>query len=643
MKRHLYLALLVALPLLAAEPLVFRPGADAAAAAAYRTRTVYGRLTGPSAVPESGRTYAEPAMGRTGKLNALRTGNCGDGIAFRSFRLRPGQAFTLEVSLFLYPTDQRLGGDFLNCLNSFGKGLLFSGWQNPPRGGRPATSGFNFSAATDQGRKTVLVKQFPAGVWHHLAVVSDTQSLKLYLNGNLAGELAGALQLPAAGAVVEFAKTRQDKKSLSEFKLDYAALHPEALTADAIAARHKAMPVSPAATPEREAQLRQIKLKIPGDRYGLFTVGESIPLLVNAPGADTLIVDGKTQPLPLTTPVYLSFATPGRRTVKVAVAQDGEELVRREFPLVITATKPQPGLFAANDLFRQQPESLAYGVAISRETVLWNHLETNRGEYDFDELDAIVDRNTRAGVETVINCTARPRWVTFPKDFAAYAKLWELLAARYDNVQYLEVGGAEANWHSAHASLDQAEKLYAQQLATAAAAIRKGNPQAKVVAGKFHWQLRIPQAAAFAKAHANDFDILSVRWLPSAPAKDFSSLQRAVAAAGMPVWLTTGSVTEPADNPAAADQAASLEIARLALARAAGVTRYFLSDGPMSYRDPYSLANGTPGARAAALAKLAGKVAPEATFTVDNPTAPTAIATLNPDGSTGTIRLVTEQ
>jgi hypothetical protein len=641
MKRHLCLFLLVALPLLAAEPLVFHPGINASPTAAYRTRTVYGRLTGPSAVPESGRTYAEPAMGRTGRLDALRTGTSGDGIAFRDFRLRPGQPFTLELSLFLYPNEQRRSGDFLNCLNSFGGGFLFSGWQIPHQQG-PTTSGFNFGAATDQGRKTVKVKQFPAGVWHHLAVVSDTQSLRLYLDGNMAGKLPGALKLPAGGAVVEFAKARHDTKTPNEFKLDYAALHPEALTAEAIASRHKARPVSPAATPEREVQLRQIKIELPANRYGLFTVGESIPLKVEAPGADSLSVDGKSYPLPLAEPLQLRFDSPGRRTVTVAVAKGNEERCRREFPLVITLKAPQPGLFAANDLFRQQPESIAYGVRLSRETVLWNRLETKSGEYDFDELDAIVDRNTAAGIETVINCTGRPRWVTFPKDLGAYAKLWELLAARYDNVRYLEVGGAEANWLSAHAKLGEAEKLYAQLLAVASTAIRKINPNIKIVAGKYHWQLRPHQAAAFAKAHAADFDILSLNWEPAAPAKEFAALKRSVATAGKPVWLTTGSATEPADKATEAMQAASLEIARLALARAAGVTTYFLSVGPMSYGDSYSLANGTPGARAADLAKLAAKVAPGATFTVDNAARPTAVAYRNPDGSAGTIRLTTE-
>ncbi len=604
------------------------------------TYSVYGRLRGASALPETGKRYASAALDRSGELNALRLGNCGRELSGLGHRFETGKPFALELWVNVYDVQTYFLGAFLNVIHGYKQGfrLEFNKQKWSPNGWISLTWG------TETGSDQILLKRFEPGQWHQVVISYDAKSIALYVDGELAEQKDAAINFTAKGGELLVANKWNTKAITLDFKLDQLTIYDAALTAEEVKTRYeKGMPTQ-TFTEEQEARLSALKLEIPRDTYGYFQVGQPIPVLIDATSAaDELRVNGEKHALPLQKPVSLSFPAPGMQEINLTLLAQGKVLKQADFPVAIVPFLAPSSKLGANELVSRQPEVSALGMKLNRVVVEWRELEPQKQEYAWGRLDAVMEKNQELGTECILCLTGVPGWVprqngskNVPADLDAFKKIWQLLVNRYDGVRYFEVWDCSNPNTALQGSFEGKLQDYMVLLRTAAEVVREDVPGAKILAGRIDIGDGLANAAYLQKNAADFYDILSAKKYSVDPAKNYGrSLWSAkiVKAAGKPVWNTACGIQQlarttllPPENSGmqmqkswpipAVDEwtAAAWQIQDLALQLADGIGRVMLETGPSEY---YPLDNGTtglPGVKGLALAVFNGLIGQDATL-----------------------------
>jgi hypothetical protein len=604
------------------------------------TYSVYGRLRGESAILEEGVRVAGAALGRNGDLNALRLGTDGVGISNIEPRFQTGQPFALELWVSVYDAQKYFNGLFLYNIHGYKQGfrLEFNKQKWSPKGW------LNLTWGTKTGSDHIQAKTFLPEIWHQIVMSYDTKTMALYVDGELVEEKPAFIDFTAKGGELLVGKKWQKNSKNLDYKLDQLTLYEGALSAADVKAHFaQGTPVA-SATADREAQLTALKLEIPHDSYGYFRTGQQIPVLLDADSAaDELRVNGAKHALPLKSPVALSFAEPGLQGVKLALLAKGRVLKEVEYPMAIVPFEAVSSKLGAAELSSQQPEVCALGLKLSRVVADWAQLEPQKHEYDWKNLDAIMERNQDLGVESILCLTGRPRWLklaansaNLPADMALYQKIWRLLANRYDGVTYFEVW----NCNNPNRGLqgDEPSKFsdYAVMLRAAAEAVREDVPEAKILAGRIDIGDGLGLAAYLQKNAADYYDIFSGKHYSVEPAKSYARSPwsaKVSKASDKPVWNTASGIQQFARTsllppaPGALQRhnswpiptvdewtAATWQIQDLALQLADGIQRVILESGPSQYGPDKNATSGLPGAKGLALAVFNGLIGQDASL-----------------------------
>ncbi len=600
------------------------------------TLTVYGRLRSSCAMPERGKIYAVPAMGRNGDLDALRMGNAGLPLRLSGSLFQTGKPFAVETWVWLYG-GRKPGEEICH----YG-GMLLSGGANFYKNGFRVNTTSRWAPNGWLGlswyNEHIPFSEFSPGKWHQLVVSYDGKAITLYVDGELVGKKDAAIDFSKAGDIAGGELVVGGEAQL-DFKLDQLTVHDDQLSA-AIVKEHylKGIPtqVFPAG---REESLAGLKLQIPHDSYGYFQVGQKIPVSASMDsGANELLVDGVRHPLPF----ELNFVEPGLREIELALADHGKILRRKTYPLAIVPFAVKSSKLGALELVSQRPELTALGVTLSRVVVRWRELEPNKQEYDWARLDSVMARNRELGIETILCLTGVPAWAKLPQDMAAYTKLWRLLVGRYDDVRLFEV------WNSNNPNENVGRETYLPLLRAAAETLRQEVPDAKILAGRIDISDGLANAAWLQKEAAAWHDIFSARKYSSEPVKDVWSAAITKATV-KPIWNTACGIQQSAPGepprktwpiPTVDEETAAIWLIQdLALQLADGVERIILSAGPSDYVPESSAREGLPGKEGLALAVFNGLVGKDAKLgrVTDAPAGVFAVRFENPSGQKGII------
>ena len=600
------------------------------------TWTVYGRLRSSSAMPERGKLYAVPAMGRNGDLDAMRLGDAGLPLRLAGRVFQTGKPFAVEAWVWLY--GGRKPGE---VIRHYG-GTLLSGGANSYNHGFSVNTDSRWSPHGWLGlhwyNDHIPFSEFSPGKWHQLVVSHDGKAIALYVDGELVGKKDAAIDFSNSGDIPG-GELMVGSKAQLDFKIDQLTVYDEQLSA-ATVKEHYLKGIPPQELPAgREERLTGLKLKIPHDSYGYFQVGQKIPVLASSDSeANELLIDGVRHPLPF----ELNFAEPGLREVELALTDHGKILKRITYPLAIVPFAVKSSKLGALELVSQRPELTALGVRLSRVVVSWQELEPKKREYDWARLDSVLARNRELGVETILCLTGVPAWAKLPQDMAAYTKLWRLLANRYDDVRLFEV------WNSNNPNENIGRESYLPLLQAAAETLRQEIPDAKILAGRIDISDGLANAAWLQQEASDWYDIFSARKYSVEPANSVWAAA-ATRATEKPVWNTACGIQQAAQGepprktspiPTVDEETAAIWLVQdLALQFADGVKRVVLDAGPSNYVPADCAREGLPGKEGLALAVFNGLVGKDAKLgrLSDVPPGVVAVRFENPSGLKGLI------
>ncbi|WPJ96700.1 LamG-like jellyroll fold domain-containing protein [Coraliomargarita algicola] len=362
-------------------------------------------------------------------------------------------------------------------------------------------------------------------VWHHLVMVLDGQTLRLYCDGELAGEqkFEGAYsqpEPPRGRTALHPEESREGLKIGAQayrnntlfFDLDELAIYDSPLSADEIRAHYEQG--RPALGPAQQAvrhlafltekSLRdQIEIEIPRDSYGYFEAGSELPVTITLPNEiaeqsahyvhTRLVRAGEETVLDTqlmmesgirATTVLVSF--PEVHDVYqlfVSISDDKDSLVAREvFPLGVTVPvapmeeRPASSPLGGHEIFTRHIEDLAIGGRIERHIP---YLPKAKGTMlpNFDNhLDARVDKALKVGLDMMLTVGPfyDPPHVT-PTEKPQWNHWLRAIVDRYKGrVKYWEILN-EPNAHGMPPS------DYVDVLVTAHDIIRELDPEAKIV------------------------------------------------------------------------------------------------------------------------------------------------------------------
>ncbi len=627
--------------------------------AVVTTFSVYGRLRGGSALPEEGKRYPAAALGRSGELNALRLGSGGQKLGNIGHVFQAGKPFAIELWAYVYDVEHYFSGSVLSVSQSYQHGM-YVGFNKQ----KWALDGWlNLSWGTAEGADSLHLQKFLPEKWHHIVINYDTKSLALYADGEAAGRKDAALNFV------------EDRGELLvgplDLKLDRLTVHTATLSEEEIKAHYTNGVPAQLFTAEREARLTALKLKIPHESYGYFLTDQQIPVLIDATSeADELRVNGEKYVLPRKTPVTLAFAAPGLYEIKLSLDAQGKTLKKAAYPVAVIPFEIQSSKLGACELASRQPEVVALGMRLSRVVVDWAELEPASQEYDWERLDAVMEKNRELGAETVLCLTGRPSWLklaegseNLPADMARFKKIVRLLVNRYAGVKYFELWNATCPGNSMKGAPEQKYQDYRVLLRTAAETVRKEVPDAIMLAGRIDIGDGIETAAWLQKNAAEWHDIFSAQKCSVDPARTYEKSPwsaRVTRATAKPVWNTACGIQQfaratllPSEKPAAGrplqntwpiptvDEwtGAAWQIQDLALQLADGIERVILESGPSEYSPADNPTTGLPGAKGLALAVFNGLVGKGAALSrlPDVPAGVFAVHFANPGGRKGLI------
>jgi hypothetical protein len=635
------------------------------APATVETLSVYGQLRGKSGLQESGETVATPALGRAGQLNALRFGNTDTPLKGIGHRFETGKPFAVETWLSIYDTRKYFNGAILNVLHGYKVGfrLDFAKQKWAPDGW------LNLVWGIKTGSDKIACKPFPPGQWHHLVIGYDGKTISLYVDGEPAGQKEAALTFSSKGGNLFVHNKWYSKATVVDFKLDYLSVYAAPLSAAEVKTHYEQGAPATAYPEEREAQLSQLKLRIPHETFGYFQVGQPIPVVIDpASEADELRVNGTSHALPLKQPVSLTFDKPGMQVIDLVLLAKGTLLKQATYPVAIVPYEMSSAKLGARELSTRQAECTALGMRLNRVVVDWAELEPNKQEYNWRRLDAVMDRNAELGTTAILCLTGLPRWVplkdgskNLPADLGLYRKIWQLLVNRYDDIRFVEVWNTDSPHYSFKGSVPDKLLDYTVLLKTAAEVVREDAPDAKILAGRIDLGDGLNIAAHLQKQAAEYYDIFSAKKHSVDPAASYAKSPWSAKirkATSKPVWNTACGISQFARNtllPAAPGErkfkknwpvptvdewtGASWQIQDLALQLADGIERVILETGPSEYGAYDSPSTGLPGPKGQALATFNGLIGQDATLARLPQTVPGvfAIRFENPAGPKGLI------
>jgi hypothetical protein len=611
------------------------------APATVETVSAYGRLRGTSGLLESDETVASAALGRTGQLNALRFGSAEKPLKGIGHHFENGKSFAVETWVSIYDADKYFNGAILNVIHGYKQGfrLEFTKQKWAPNGWLNLTWGIK------TGSDKIACKPFPLGQWHQVVIGYDGKTISLYVDGELAGQKVAALNFSAKGGRLFVHNKWYSKAKVVDFKLGYLSIYEAPLSASEVKAHYTQGAPATSYTEEREAQLTNLKLRIPHDTYGYFQVGTPIPVLIDpASEANELRVNGKSHALPLKQPVALTFGEPGMQVIDLALLAKGTILKQASYPVAIVPYAMISAKLGARELGTRQAECTALGMRLNRVVVDWAELESKKQEYNWRRLDAVMDQNEALGTTAILCLTGLPRWVplqegskNLPADLGLYRKIWQLLVNRYDDINFVEVWNSDSPHHKLKGSLPDKLRDYIVLLKTAAEVVREDAPDAKILAGRIDLGDGLNIAASLQKQASEYYDIFSAQHYSADPATRYGKSPwsaRIRKATSKPVWNTACGVRQFARHtllPAAPGKpkikktwpvptvdewtGANWQIQDLALQLADGIERVILETGPSEYDAYDSPSTGLPGPKGQALAVFNGLIGKDATLT----------------------------
>ncbi len=395
-----------------------------AAPVCVRTVNCYGRSLGDALELNPRLEYPRYALGRNGKLSAVRFGNALASIPSSAPDCLTGpQTAAVPLAgnpstqiLWFYVYDQpEMNGACRLVESQFGYLFGFrvdygrhEGWAEKGIVTIAYGDGKTSQSIVTLNKKTVL-----PDCWHQLAVVNDGGKMELFLDGDSMGSAPGGfLSDNKHPLIVRFAVT-SDRFC---WKTDSYRLYGQALSRAEIEADWKTGQPIPEASGDETAACAAIP-RLEPHRYGYYEAGEKI----------SVVVSGKTVKT-------FTFDEPGLTEIEYGGVK---------FPLGIVRKRPdaiQASSIGAKDLMNQQPELTALGVRRTLVNVPWWLIESAKTEYDWSALDTTLDACERAGVSPVLTLWGEPGWYT--EDRAANAprreKIVQLLAARYDGAEVME-------------------------------------------------------------------------------------------------------------------------------------------------------------------------------------------------------------
>ncbi|XHR31085.1 MAG: LamG-like jellyroll fold domain-containing protein [Chthoniobacteraceae bacterium] len=384
--------------------------------------------------------------------------------------------------------------------------------------------------AEEKGNVRLSVQPLTPHLWHHVVAQIDTHSLRLYVDGVLAGatEFEGTFKQPTAPGG-GFAQNPEEARgglkigpirlpeNTLRFDCDELGLYDRVLTAEEVR-DHFEQGQSPEpvadqvqahlALLEKRKQVAQITIEIPRDLFGYFPAGKTLPLTVAVPAAQgshaPLMVDvsirvGKNKPLFKEQKAMVLPGKDGARLVwdlplpgvcglyemDIAVKDaTGTVLAAKSYPIATTAPVPpmsqrlSSSPLAGHNIFDTNNDLIAIG-AISERIIPWRP-KTKEGEFNWKYTDQEVDLARSLGLD-VLYCES-PRFdlgqvdisqvTTDPKEWEAWMRP---VVERYKGrVKYWEILN-EPN------SKQMKPDVYVALLKTAHRVIREIDPEAKIV------------------------------------------------------------------------------------------------------------------------------------------------------------------
>ena len=251
--------------------------------------------------PGQNTDYTGWTEGRFAGKPALSFGAARDSATRSMFYGTPSGVLTLEAWVRPYANDGGKAEAILFSVGSgFGDGWILKATSDITylRIGRPKKDG---------GDVELSVKPLAGHVWHQVVAVIEHQTLRLYVDGELAGtkEFTGGFTQPSAPGG-HFAQCPEEARgglkigsirnpdNTLRFDCDELALYNCALAPEDIRAHFVAgQPAESAADQvvahrsllEKQAQMDKIKIEIPAGSFGYFPAGKPVALTVGVPAA----------------------------------------------------------------------------------------------------------------------------------------------------------------------------------------------------------------------------------------------------------------------------------------------------------------------------------------------------------------------
>ena len=309
--------------------------------------------------------------------------------------------------------------------------------------GRPQNEG---------GDVELSVKPLAGHVWHHVVAVIEHQTLRLYVDGELAGtkDFTGSFTQPKAPGGhfalcpeearggLKIGSIRSPDNTL-RFDCDELAVYDRALTPEDVRAHFKSgQPAESAAEQvvthrallEKQAQLDRIKIEIPSESFGYFPAGKPVALTVAVPSTVKL-----ASPLAVEVKISGSDGKPGFAGEKCLALTGNEDaslrwevpfpetcglyqmdvilkdstgavIAKKNFPVAATvpvvpmSERPASSPMAGHEILSLHNEDLAIGGRTERIIPYVPKLPT--GGPDLRDLDARVSKILSLGLDLMI-------------------------------------------------------------------------------------------------------------------------------------------------------------------------------------------------------------------------------------------------
>ena len=396
--------------------------------------------------PGQNTDYTRWTEGRFVGKPALSFGAVRDSATRSMFYGTPSGVLTLEA--WVRPHESA-GGKAEAILFSVGSGFG-DGWllkatssETSLRIGRPQKDG---------GDVELSVKPLAGHVWHQVVAVIEHQTLRLYVDGELAGtkEFTGGFIQPTAPGGY-FAQCPEDARgglkigsignlnNTLRFDCDELALYNRALTPEDIHAHFMGgQPVESAADQaaahlsllEKQAQMDKIKFEIPSESFGYFPAGKPVPLTVEVPKTVKL-----ASPLSVEVKIYGNDGKPsfsGEKCLALTGSEDarlrwkvpflttcglyqmdvllkdstGAVIAKKNYPVAATvlvapmSERPVSSPMAGHEILSRHNEDLAIGGRTER--IIPYVPKLPNGDPDLRDLDARVSKILSLGLDLMV-------------------------------------------------------------------------------------------------------------------------------------------------------------------------------------------------------------------------------------------------